>query len=144
MRNFTPRAIEGGLTDLVDPPDDVPEDQRAFWKRWAKLAIEAGTLNERTEAGWRLLCAIEALMRRYAKTIAEQGDTFMKVTVDGSGQEHQELKAHPLVGKHLALATKVDAYMARFMLTAFGKPSPEAKQKKQPAAANPWARIVGS
>lgn len=80
-------------------------------------------------------------MRRYERIVDAEGDTFAKVTIDGSGQEHTELKAHPLVAKHLVLANKVDALMGRFMLTAFGKPAAVSKPKKP--AANPWAKVAG-
>lgn len=133
-------GVDGGKSPLSEPPVDLPEDQKAFWRTWAKWAIEAGTLNERTEAGWRELCKLESLMRRYEAVIEKDGETFIKCTVDGTGSEHQELKAHPLIGKHLALAKMVSGEMARFMLTSFGKPTTATKSNRP--AANPWARVA--
>ena len=140
-KHFAPKVIDGGMSALAEPPEDVPAAEQAFWRKWARLALEAGSLNERTEAGWRMLCSVEARMRRYEKIIDAEGDTFEKVTIDGAGQEQREIKAHPLVAKHLVLVNKVDLLMARFMLTAFGKPVAPAKATKA-VATNPWARIV--
>lgn len=137
---FAPEAIDGGKSPLAEPPVDLPEPQRAFWRQWARHAVEAGTLNDRTSAGWRLLCNLEARMRRYEEQLERDGDTFEKVVIDGSGQEHRELKAHPLVAKHLALANKVDGLMSKFRLTAFGKAESVPRPK---TSLSPWAKVAG-
>ena len=135
-------VVDGGASPLSKAPDDLPAAQQAFWNRWAKHAIEAGTLNERTVAGFELLCELHAEKLAMRDTIDRDGRTYVKVVVDGTGTEHQELKAHPLVAKHLAITNKVDALMGRFMLTAFGKPS--AAPKSKPAGQNVWASVAGA
>src|SRR4051812_41323130 len=82
------------------PPEDLPQEQREFWHLYAQRAIEQGTLTVNTVAAFRLLCQSDAIRQRRAKKIEDEGETYVKVTVDGSGQEHQEYKAHPLTGPH--------------------------------------------
>ena len=134
--------IDGGLSPLSQAPDDLPAEQCDFWNRWAKHAIEAGTLNERTEAGWRLLCELESLKREWAATLREQGATFVIIRPDMDGGGHPEVKAHPLVSKLLVVTNKVDALMGRFMLTAFGKPATGGRVK--PQTASKWAAVAGA
>lgn len=121
------------------PPEDLPAEQRDFWHRYAGLAIEKRTLTAHTVGAFRLLCEMDAEKQATKATIEQDGRTFMKVTVDGSGQEHQELKAHPLTGAYGRLAKAVEALMARFGLAPFGKP--EAPLVK-PKAANQWAGVM--
>jgi hypothetical protein len=124
---------------LASPPDDVPDAERDFWVRYAYLAIEKGTLTAHTVPAWRLLCRKEAWMRKVEATIDTDGLTFLKVTVDGAGVEHQELKSHPLVGAYGSSSKAVEALMARFGLAPFGKAEP----RKKVEAANVWAEKVG-
>lgn len=137
-------SIDGGKADdavSVTPPDDLPADQRDFWGRNAQRAIAQGTLTKRTEETFRLLCEMDAERRETKKTIDRDGRTFIKVTVDGSGQEHQELKAHPLKSDYARLCKSVETLMARFKLAPFGKAEIQTKSKSAPA--NPWTKISG-
>lgn len=123
----------------VMPPEDLPSEQRDFWHRWASLAIEKRTLTVHTVPAFRLLCEVDAEKRETKATIDRDGRTFVKVTVDGSGQEHHELKAHPLTGSYGRLAKDVRTGMLSFGLAPFGKPeSPIAKR----TAANPFAALA--
>lgn len=143
-RQFAPVVHDGGRPDTgvsAIPPEDVPADQRDFWHRYAGLAIEKGTLTAHTVAAFRLLCEMDAEKRATKATIDKDGRTFVKVTVDGAGQEHQELKAHPLTGAYGRLAKATEALMARFGLAPFGKA--EAPIAKKQPAANPWASVAG-
>lgn len=137
--------IDGGkfTDDPVSPipPSDLPEDQQDFWRRNAPRAIAQGTLTGRTVEAFRLLCEMDLERRETKKTIDRDGRTFIKVTVDGSGQEHQELKAHPLKGDYARLCKSVENLMARFKLAPFGKAEAQVKQK--PAAVNAWAALAG-
>ena len=135
-------TIDGGQSPLAVAPDHLPEDQKPFWNRWAKFAIEAETLNERTACGFEELCGLEAEKRAMRETIDRDGRTYIKAIPDPDGVVTHELKAHPLVAKHLALAKQVDSMMARFKLTAFGKP--EVGGKKRPQATNAWANVAGA
>ena len=122
-------------------PEDLPLLGREFWHRYAALAVEAGTLTPRTIPGFRWLCETYTEMREIEALIKEQGRTFIKCTIDGAGNEHQELKKHPHTTDLNKLRKDVDQGMARFCLTAFGKPAGGAVKK--PAAANPWSKVAG-
>lgn len=140
VETFRPELIDGGKADGIGLPDDLPADQRQFWQQYAALAIEKRTLTKHTVPAFRLLCELDAEQRVVKKTIDHDGRTFMKVTVDGSGQEHQELKAHPLKADYAKLAKQVETLMARFSLAPFGKPTEGAGRK---TAANPWTQVSG-
>jgi hypothetical protein len=120
-------GIDGGRTSEISktPPRDVPE---------------VGTLTLQTEAAFRLLCELDAEKRATKATLDHDGRTYIKVTVDGAGQEQQELKAHPLTGSYRQLAQRVEALMARFSLAPFGKPVAMSGKKKP--VANPWLAIT--
>lgn len=139
---FQPVLQQGGKAEGLSslPPEDLPVEQRDFWHRYASLAMEKGTLTVHTVAAFRLLCETDAEKSATKATIDKDGRTFLKVTVDGSGQEHQELKAHPLTGAYGRLAKATEALMARFGLAPFGKA--EAPMRKAPAA-NPFAAFGG-
>ena len=142
VQPFTPRTVDGGRVDEVSPvaPFDLPDDQKDFWNANAGKAIEARTLTAQTVASFRLLCELDAEKRATKATIDKDGRTYIKCVVDGAGNEHQELKAHPLTSAYRQLAQRVEAMMARFSLAPFGKPTTSAKPPK--AASNPWARIA--
>lgn len=119
----------------VMAPDDLPANQRVFWQENAPKAIAQGTLTWRTVSGFRLLCEQDADRLKIKKTVDKDGWTFIKVTVDGAGQEHQELKAHPLIRDYRALCKSVETLMARFKLAPFGKAEIQVKPKRD---VNPW------
>lgn len=137
---FTPIAGGKQDVDLLVPPDDLPEDERDFWQRYAAVAVEKGTLTVHTVAAWRLLCEVDAEKRQTRATMNTDGRTFLKVTVDGAGVEHQELKAHPLTSAYGRLAKACEALMARFGLAPFGKPEPG---RAKPKATNAFREQVG-
>lgn len=143
VQTFTPAVHQGGRADAavsLIPPEDLPTDEREFWHRYAPNAIEKGTLTPNTLAGFRLLCEMDAEKRKTRAKMDEDGRTFLKVTVDGAGVEHQELKAHPLTSTYGRLAKAVEALMARFGLAPFGKAEPAARTKP---AVNPFAQVAG-
>lgn len=109
---------------LATPPEDLPEGQRAFWETNAVLALEKGTLARHTVTAFRLLCEMDAERRRTFETLETDGRTFLKVTVDGAGVEHQELKAHPLKSDYRALCKAVETSLKNFGLAPFGKAEP--------------------
>lgn len=139
---FAPR-LQGPVASEVPsvPPADLPEDQREFWRLCAVRAIDQGTLTLDTVAAFRLLCELDAERRATKEIIDRDGRTYIKVTIDGAGQEHQELKAHPLKSDYSRLAKAVEGLMGRFKLAPFGKA--ETRQRTQPAASNPWAQVAG-
>lgn len=130
-------VIESGVSAI--PPEDLPTDQRDFWHRYAPQAIEARTLTIRTVAAFRLLCELDAEKTATKQVIDRDGRTYVKAFCDSSGQEHQELKAHPLTSAYRQLSQRVEALMARFGLAPLGKPVDSGPKK---AAVNPWAKVV--
>jgi len=124
---------------LLEPPAFLPESGRALWALWAPLALELKTLTVHHVPAFALLCRLQAEMDATGETIERDGRTQIRVTIDGSGQEHQELKAHPLKPDYRQLAQRVESLLARFCLAPFGKPGTGAV--KTGAKVNPWAGI---
>lgn len=124
---------------LLTPPAFLSEEERALWVSWAPLAVELKTLTAHHAPAFALLCRLQAEMNATERTIAADGRTQVRVTIDGAGQEHQELKAHPLKTDYRQLAQRVESLLARFCLAPFGKPG--AGGGKALAKANPWSGI---
>lgn len=118
---------------LVRPPDDLTDEQRAVWDRFAGLAIERGTLTRHTAPALGLLCAVDVELRATKKQIDTDGRTYMKVMVDSSGQEHVELKSHPLTSHYRQLVKQSQNLMKDFMLCPFGKPANVASVAQTPS-----------
>jgi hypothetical protein len=139
------RPIDGGRAEEVSrrAPEDWPDESRKFWETYAPAAIEAGTLTTQTLASWCLLCEVDARRRKLLKQIEEQGETYLKCWVDASGQEHEELKKHPLSSEYRGLAQRAEALMAKFSLAPFGKPVAGGRRGNK-AKVNPWAGIMGT
>ena len=137
------KFVSGGKAVEVTsvPPDDLPSDQAEFWKRNASRAIEAGTLTDQTAESWRLLCELDARRHKIAAQLDRDGETYLKAWVDSAGQEHQELKKHPLSSEYRGLAQRCEALLGRFGLAPFGKP---VAMKPKKVLSNPWAAIVGN
>ena len=125
-----------------DSARESPPEQRDFWHRYAARALELGTLTVDTVAAFRLLCELDAEKVAVKQTIDRDGRTYIKVTIDGAGQEHQELNTHPLKGDYRQLSQRVEALMGRFMLAPFGKPPTPTRKRNSQATANPWAAIA--
>jgi hypothetical protein len=142
-------VIDGGKSDAglihAEPPDDVPESHKKAWRLNAPLAIQRGTLTPQTGPQFRALCRIEAELSATDATIEADGRTFVKVTVDGAGQEHQELKAHPLLSHYRALLKQQQSLLKDFMLGPFGKPIAVApsRSKLETQKATARARFFG-
>lgn len=118
-------------------PEGLSQGAAAWWATWAPLAHRVGTLTKETAPAFALLCESQATMVRYGECIERDGDTFEKVTVDGSGQEQRELKAHPLIAKAQALAYRVEQLLARFCLAPTGRPIQAAPSKSE----SKWAKF---
>lgn len=102
-------------------PEDLPEGQRVVWLELAGHATEQGTLVPATVSAFRHLCAAIVARDQMAEQIQADGLTYVKITVDGSGQEHSELKAHPLISQHRGMMQRVEAGLVRFRLSPIGK-----------------------
>lgn len=119
-----PRAV----ADLATPPKDLSAEQRQFWSQYAPYAVEQQTLVPATVVGFRELCEQWTMKAKLAKEIARRG----AATRDAEG----------LLRAYMKLAQRVDALLARFKLTPFGKAVEGATDSKKPAA-SPWAAVAG-
>lgn len=142
-KRFQPAVVDGGRADEVarSAPDDLTPEQASFWNAYAPQAMAAGTLTQQTVAAWRLLCEVDARRRKLLAQLEKEGETYIKAWVDASGQEHEELKKHPLSSEYRGLAKTTESLMGKFGLAPFGKPVAE-KPSRRAAAANPWSRIM--
>lgn len=96
------------------------------WRRYAPLAIDQGTLTPSTVPGFRELCEQLALKEELAAKMARFG-------IDGkSGRDRLK--------DYARIAQRVDASLARFKLTAFGKPDDDAGGAAKRTPMNPWAQ----
>lgn len=120
---------------VVGPPAGLSEAAAGWWATWAPLAHGVGTLTKETGPAFALLCESQATLVHYSEVVRADGETFFKVTVDGSGQEQRELKAHPLIAKAQAAAYRVEQLLARFCLAPTGRPIQAAPS----TSASKWA-----
>lgn len=120
------KPAEVGFTDQPLPdvpvPADLTSEELAVWQELAPHAREQRTLIPATSSRFRLLCRAVVLERKYEAKILEDGLTYLAVTVDGSGQERETLKAHPLCGAHRGMMQRVESGMVAFRLAPLGKP----------------------
>lgn len=92
------------------------------------------TLNEDTKDAFRDLCELIVWRRRLLAQIERDGLTYTKVSVDGAGVEHTELKKHPLLGEYRGLMQRVEAGRLRFRLAPNGKALTVKAQEKEQSA----------
>lgn len=126
---------------LLEPPADLKPARPApglnagmlpseadFWRRYAASAIEQGTLTPATVHGFRLLCELSALTEDYAARMAKYGS-------DGkTGESRARL--------YIRYAQRLDAALARFKLTAFGKAVEDGTAARR-TSTNPFAQLGG-
>lgn len=120
-------TVTGGCPE---PPADMPEDQASYWRVWAPLAHARGMMDAERSPGFELMCRTQAQADAMWKKITDDGMTYIKCTVDGAGNEHQELKSHPLLSHYRGLAHRVEQLMARYGLAADGKVRAEPAEKQ--------------
>jgi hypothetical protein len=113
-------------------PSDLPAEQAAVWGELAPLALTQRTLLAATVQAFRDLCEAIVLKRSMLERIEADGLTYLKVTVDGAGTEHSELKAHPLISQHRGMMQRVEAGLARFRLAPIGKEILPAAEPSDP------------
>lgn len=135
----------GAYSDAPLPEIDVPaglnSEERAVWEQLAPLAREQRTLTAATAPRFRMLCRAVVLEQKYEAKILADGLTYISVTVDGSGQERETLKAHPLCGAHRGMMQRVESGMVAFRLAPIGKPlANPAKEKPKSALEQLQAR----
>jgi len=108
---------------LVTPPTGMREPEAEVWKALAPHAVLQQTLVASTVRGFRELCEQAVLKQQIADAIAAAGAATSGMDV--------------LLRHYARLAQRLDQSLARYRLTAQGKPEPTAQSK--PKAANPWA-----
>jgi hypothetical protein len=103
------------------------QQQAEIWRRLAPLATDQGTLTAFSVPGFRELCQQLVLKD-------ELWSKIMRFGIEGkSGRDRQK--------DYARIAQRVDASLARFKLTAFGKPDDGAGAGgAQQAPTNPWAQ----
>jgi len=138
-RKVSPQVLAPDVSSLQQPPESLPTGQQDIWCLYAPHAIDAGTLTTRTAGAFALLCKLIVMEQSVLDQIEHDGWTFVKVMVDGAGQEHQELKSHPLCAHHRGLVQRLETQMKNFGVMPFGKPIVERKAK---GPANPWSTVV--
>lgn len=124
VRPELPPVDTGERAGLLKAPEDLPEDVRKVWHHWAEHAIAERTLTTSTAAGFRQFCQQWAYLDSVVAKIAHLGANTTE--------------AAPYLRLFLNLSQRLDGSMARFKLTALGKPAVSDKPK---AAANPWAAL---
>jgi len=106
----------------LDVPASLTDDQRAVWLDLAPHAQRAGTLTAQTAASFARLCAAVVRLRRWQQLIEKDGETYLKVTIDGAGQEQTEIKAHPLITRSQVLEKDIRSWSKDYAINPFGKP----------------------
>jgi len=120
--------------DLALPPSDLTSAERDVWRTCAPLAIEAQTLTPATAIGFRELCTVAALTHAIADSI----------DLERNHKEPQRRVIADGLKLYTKYAQRLDGLLARFKLTAFGKPVDGAARQAAAAAAaaNPWAAVA--
>src|SRR5262245_32040037 len=95
----------------VPLPAGTPDDVAAIWAELAPHALESRTLVPSTATAFLRLC--KAIVRHAVMEvqIEKDGLTYLKVSVDGAGVEHSEVKAHPLISRAGSLESSIKAWM---------------------------------
>jgi len=113
------RALRGNPRKRSLPKDPVPPTGELICPAWlTAVPFAAEFWNQElpklqfmdvvTTADFVQLCGMAlnySLIRMLARDMAEEEfrTLYLKVTVDGAGQEHQEIKPHPVIDKVKAL-----------------------------------------
>lgn len=107
---------------IAQPPEGMREAEAAVWLALAPLAVAQQTLVPATVRGFRELCEQAVMKQQIADAIAAAGAST-------SGMD-------ALLRHYAKLAQRFDQSLARFRLTAAGKPEAAASKPKK---ASPWA-----
>jgi hypothetical protein len=111
-------------------PEGLSPDVAAIWAELAEHALKARTLVPSTVTAFTRLCKAVVRHAEMERQIAADGYTYLKISIDGAGTEHQEVKAHPLITRASSLDNTIRAWLKDFAIHPFGKPlvSQEAVQ----------------
>jgi hypothetical protein len=114
--------VDSAASSLAEPPADLSDSRKAFWREWAPLAIAEGTLTDATVLGFR-----------------ELSEQFVIKETLGKQCEAKEPGWGEAFKLWVKATQRVDSSMARFKLTALGK---SAAPKPKAANTNPWAAVA--
>lgn len=118
-----PAPEDAAAHPLVTPPEGLPDGQQPIWRGLAPHAIAQATLVPATVRGFRELCELVLLKQQIADAIVAAGAAT-------SGMD-------ALLRHYTKLSQRLDAVLARYRLTAAGKPESTAAKPKK---ASPWAK----
>lgn len=118
-------SASGAMVVQISPPLDLSDAELSAWQGLAPLATAKRTLTMETAFRFRELCENIVLKRAIHLCIVERGLEVMKVTIDGSGQEHVEHKANSLLNQYRGMQQLVNSGLKDFSLSPFGKPDVE-------------------
>ena len=142
--------------DLAQPPSDLSEKRQEFWRVYAPTAVAEGTLTEGTVVGFRELSAqfvieqdlleqMESYRLLYVRYLdyvkttppAEVGPQLSQLVkqIEAFNASYQDS-----IKLWTKVSQRVDSTLARFKLTAMGKPD-TARVKAKPVA-NPWGAFA--
>ena len=116
----------------VAVPGALEASVAAVWSELAPHATTAGTLIPGTATAFQRLCQAIVKHAKMDAQVERDGYTYLKVTIDGSGQEHTEVKAHPLIGKAQTLDNQIRAWFKDFGINPFGKPLAQPAKAEDP------------
>lgn len=119
-------GADGQALADVQPPEDLPDDERAVWDRLAPLALSRGTLTPAEADAFADLCETIVVAREMLVEIRKDGMVQARLSTrmdeSGGGDQTWESKAHPLIAKWTALKARIATEKGRFLLTGTGKP----------------------
>jgi hypothetical protein len=116
---------------LKVPPRDLSPDAKRCWRRIAPQAIEQRTLTPATVVGFRELCEQWTLVQRLRLEVVKATEL--------AGSDAGRKKLRTLSDQSRLL----DAQMARFKLTGFGKPEAGAAEGGAADGPSPWEEVAG-
>lgn len=124
----------GGVASLpptveIACPAGLSPEIAAIWAELSPFAINARTLVPSTVSAFLRLCQSIVKHAQMMAKIEEDGLTFLKYSVDPTGTEHAEPKAHPLISRAHALDGFIRSGMKDFAINPFGKPVVEPAAK---------------
>ncbi len=124
-QDLPPAISAAAKTGLLRAPTKLHPDAGVYWELWAQEAIDLRMLTPATAAGFAEVC-------QRAAFVGKIGDK-----IEMLGADTQD--AIPYLGLYDRMAQKLEVSLARFGLTAFGKPVTSDKPKP---VESPWAQVA--
>jgi P27 family predicted phage terminase small subunit len=111
---------------MPDMPDDLDADAQKVWNTLGPKLLRIGLLTDADGDAFAILCQIRSRLTQIHRIMHPTDGTQpalvqMKVTVDGSGQEHTELKPSPYTTMERLYYQLFRQYAAEFGLSPRGR-----------------------